>query len=164
MRISMTDLQRQFSEDVKQLNPELFSGAPARSVTVERTLGNDGKEGRPRGNKYGAQKVKIGDRTFDSKAEARRYLDLHAQAQAGTIQDLQCQVRFQLLPAFAYLGKTERAVHYTADFVYRKEGVTVIEDVKSSATARTEAFRLRWRLLLYQFRDRQDVICVTVSQ
>lgn len=100
--------------------------------------------------KYGNRKVTIGGTTFDSAAEARRYSTLKAMAAAGIISDLKQQVRFVLVPCCKRSdGKTEREVAYVADFTYLREGVPVIEDVKSKPTRALPAYILKRKLMLY---------------
>lgn len=169
-RVSMADVFRHFSNDIRLLNPNLFSQLGIKTHAVvdsDRTTPlhelNEKlsqAETRPRSNKYGAKKTKIGDLTFDSKKEASRYLDLKGQEDRGEITDLILQCRIILLEGFTYQGQKVRAINYTADFVYQKDSFTIIEDVKSEATARTEAFRIRWRLLLWLYKDVPDVRCI----
>lgn len=104
-----------------------------------------------RGQKYGNTKVKEGDRTFDSKAEHRRWQYLVALEKAREIRNLQCQVRFELIPALDKpSGGRERPTHYVADFVYEaKDGrrwIRVVEDVKGAVTPE---FRLKRKLMLH---------------
>lgn len=82
-------------------------------------------------NKFNAQKTIADGKEFDSKKEAARYSELLLQQKLGMISDLQTQVPFVLIPPQKLsTGKTERAVKYIADFVYTKDGVTVVEDTK----------------------------------
>lgn len=87
-------------------------------------------------SKYGNRKTKRDGVTFDSKKEARRWSELSLLEKVGAIQNLQRQVRYELLPSQRIDGKVvERAVHYVADFVYEQDGVTVVEDTKGFRTA-----------------------------
>lgn len=81
--------------------------------------------------------VDASGKRFDSKREHKRHGQLVLLAQAGLIHDLQTQVRFELLPnQKTQSGKTERPVHYVADFVYKtKDGIQVVEDAKGVRTA-----------------------------
>ncbi|MBR1750896.1 MAG: DUF1064 domain-containing protein [Ruminococcus sp.] len=73
--------------------------------------------------------------THDSKREAMRCNELHLMQKAGEIRELETQVKFTLLPPRKYINQpNERAVTYIADFVYKKDGVTVIEDSKGKKT------------------------------
>lgn len=158
---SLADLQKHFSEEVKELNPELFGGtAIVKQEGLSTLIDAKGQVvAQKRGNKYGARKTAIGNLVFDSRAEANRYLALRALEEAGQISGLLLQVRIVIIPSFVYLGEKVHEISYTADFVYLEGGKTVIEDCKSIATAKTQAFRLRWRLVQWHYHHRDDVIC-----
>jgi len=51
-----------------------------------------------RRRKYNAVKTKVDGYVFDSKAEARRYLELKELRQAGKIRSLSIHPRYELLP------------------------------------------------------------------
>jgi hypothetical protein len=78
---------------------------------------------------------------FDSKKEATRYATLRLLERAGKIEDLRLQQKFPV-----EIGG-ERLCVYSADFVYWDIdlGREVIEDVKSTGTAKDAAYRLRKR-------------------
>ena len=100
----------------------------------------------PGKSKYGAVRVRTVDGIeHDSKKEAARWQELNLMLRAKLIEDLQRQVRFELIPK----QDGERACTYIADFVYidRKTGEKIVEDVKSPAT-RTEAYRIKRKLML----------------
>lgn len=93
-------------------------------------------------NKYKAKKTTVDGRTFDSKKEANRYLELKLLRHAGEICEFQIQPRFPLgtdknpvlIKSKGYpLG---RKVVYVADFAYKKTsgGGRVVEDVKGYDT------------------------------
>lgn len=91
-------------------------------------------------SKYGNHKVTFDGIKFDSKKEMNRYIELKLLQRAGKISDLQLQVPFVLLKA----GNGERGVKYIADFVYLDaDGNKVVEDVKSEATKKKEAYILK---------------------
>ena len=79
-------------------------------------------------NKYNAKKTYVDGIAFDSKKEAKRYQELKLLERGGVISDLDCQVKFELIPK----QEGERAVSYYADFVYTEaqNGLRVVEDVK----------------------------------
>ncbi|MCD8207523.1 MAG: DUF1064 domain-containing protein [Bacteroidales bacterium] len=95
-------------------------------------------------NKYHNKKAEYGGRVFDSKIERARYIFLLSEQQKGEISDLQCQVKFNLFPTWYKKGKNskgkivdrvyKRETNYIADFVYMKDGVQVVEDVKGMET------------------------------
>lgn len=111
-------------------------------------------------SKYHAQKVTVDGVEFDSKREARRWLQLQRMNELGEIYDLQRQVRFELIPAQfepdirGNKGGTkrgrciERNVVYVADFAYRnaQTGEYVVEDAKG---VRTDAYVIKRKLMLY---------------
>lgn len=101
-----------------------------------------------RRNKYGAKATSVDGRRFDSKAEAKRYLQLKAMQQAGEIDGLELQVPFDLIPALDVGGRKEKPVRYVADFRYRKDGQVVVEDTKSAPT-KTKEYTIKRKLMLW---------------
>jgi hypothetical protein len=109
-------------------------------------------------NKYHSKKVTVGGMSFDSKKEAKRYQELYFLERAGTITDLQRQVKFVLIPAQrepdtigsrggVRKGKLlERECAYVADFVYTKDGERIVEDTKG---VRTKDYIIKRKLLLW---------------
>jgi hypothetical protein len=65
----------------------------------------------------------------------------------GEISDLKLQVPFVLDPGFKAFGETFRVWKYVADFVYQKDGKTVIEDVKG---VRTREYKNKKRFMARQ--------------
>lgn len=99
--------------------------------------------------KYGNQKVRDGTSVFDSKKEYCRYYELLLLQQAGEISGLRRQERFMIVPK---KNGVRRARYYTADFVYTaKDGVKVIEDVKSEITKKNPVYTLKRDLVLWQY-------------
>lgn len=88
-------------------------------------------------SKYKAKKTVVDGITFDSKKEACRYVQLKLQEEKGEISNLELQKRYELIPKQVdENGKVVyRAVHYVADFVYDKDGKTIVEDTKGVRTA-----------------------------
>lgn len=99
-------------------------------------------------SKYRSRRVTVDGATFDSYREAKRYRDLSLLLRAGEISDLRTQVKYTLIPGQKKpSGGTERAVTYTADFVYRdKTGKEIVEDAKG---VRTQQYIIRRKLMLY---------------
>lgn len=94
-------------------------------------------------SKYGNIKTVTSDGIkHDSIREANRWCELLLLQRAGMIQDLQRQVKFELIPK----QEGERAVHYIADFVYTENGCKVVEDVKGM---KTKEYRLKKKMMLY---------------
>ena len=97
--------------------------------------------------KYGNRKVERDGIEFDSIKECQRYCELKLMQRAGVISDLQLQVPFELIPAQRIDGKVvERAVTYKADFVYKKDGQTVVEDTKG---VRTKEYIMKRKMMLF---------------
>ena len=105
-------------------------------------------------NKYHNIKTYTSDGIqHDSQKEAQRWCELKLLQRAGKITDLQRQVEFELIPNQyeCIKGKNkliERKCSYIADFVYKENGQTIVEDVKSKAT-QTEKFIIKKKLMLY---------------
>ena len=97
-------------------------------------------------SKYRAERTTVGDMKFDSKKEARRFMELTLMEKAKAIQDLKTQVAFPLIPKSKY-GKE---IKYVADFTYYEDGKLVVEDTKSPVT-RTPLYRLKKRLLAEKY-------------
>ncbi|OZI39018.1 hypothetical protein CEG14_05640 [Bordetella genomosp. 1] len=96
--------------------------------------------------KYSNKKTVVDGRTFDSKREAARYLQLRAMERAGAISSLVLQPSFELIPRQRKAdGKIERPVVYIADFAYQEAGERVIEDVKGM---RTRDYIIKRKLML----------------
>lgn len=102
-------------------------------------------------SKYKNHKVTHDGITFDSKKEAERYKTLKAWQEMGLISGLVCQETFVLIEGVKIAGESRKrpSVRYVADFVYldSRTGEQVVEDVKSSFTAKDKVFRLKKHLM-----------------
>lgn len=97
--------------------------------------------------KYGNRKIVRDGIEFDSIKECQRYCELKLMQRAGVISDLKLQVPFELIPTQRIDGKVvEQAVKYIADFVYKQDGQTVVEDTKGM---RTDKYIIKRKLMLY---------------
>ena len=108
--------------------------------------------------KYHNKKTTVDGITFDSLKEAKRWKELLLMLKSEAIQDLQRQVRFVLIPSQrephtigkkggVHKGKLlERECVYIADFVYKENGKTVVEDTKGM---RTTEYVIKRKLMLY---------------
>jgi len=88
-------------------------------------------------SKYGAKKTQVDGITFDSRAEAARFLELKVLERAGHITNLELQPKFELAPSVKYRGsaRAKPALRYQADFRYVDHlGNTIVEDVKGFET------------------------------
>lgn len=84
-------------------------------------------------NKYNAKKTEFMGYKFDSKWEAERYGQLASMQMAGVVEDLQRQVKYDILV------NDHKICRYVADFVYKlihengkKE--EIVEDAKGVQT------------------------------
>lgn len=89
-------------------------------------------------NKYKAIKTVVDGITFDSKKEAKRYVELKLLVKSGVISELKLQPRFDLIINDCKCG------FYKADFEYIENGKTVIEDVKGM---KTPVYNLKKKLI-----------------
>ena len=100
-------------------------------------------------NKYKNKKVVYKDMKFDSKKEYLRYLVLEDMQRKGEISGLQLQVPFVLVPPFQLNNIKYKGIRYIADFVYKKDGKLVVEDVKPSAKFQTDVYKIKKKLMAY---------------
>ena len=103
-------------------------------------------------NKYGNKEKVVDGMKFDSKLEAKRYIQLKLLQRAGEIKDLRTQAEFILQPSYKKNGKTIRAIKYVADFVYYdvRKGKTIIEDTKGF---RNDVYKLKKKIFEYKYPD-----------
>lgn len=101
--------------------------------------------------KYNSKKIIVDGIKFDSRKEASRYIYLKQQEKAGLISNLELQKKFVLIPKQTDGKKTvERECAYYADFVYIKDGETIVEDVKGYRNGQAYAlFTIKRKLMLY---------------
>jgi len=93
----------------------------------------------PRKSKYGAIKTEVDGIMFDSKKEARRYVELKHQEATREIFKLELQPKFDLVVNGVKVGV------YRGDFRYLDyEGNTIVEDCKGM---KTPVYRLKAKLL-----------------
>jgi hypothetical protein len=94
-------------------------------------------------NKYGAKRCEEDGYQFASLAEREEYRRLKLRALAGEIEDLEVH------PAYPFVVNEQKVGRFTLDFGYfdKALGRRVIVDVKGGRATRTEAYRLRVRLL-----------------
>jgi hypothetical protein len=102
-----------------------------------------------KGAKYRNQPTVVEGHRFDSKKEARRYQELRYLEQKGVIENLSLQVAFVLAPSVRFEDepRAKPALKYVADFVYSEGGRRIVEDVKSGATAKAAAYRIKRHLM-----------------
>ncbi len=85
---------------------------------------------------------------FDSAKEAKRYDQLFILLKAKKISELDIQPEFLLHDTQYHNGKTFSKVKYIADFQYKQNGKTIVEDVKGHKTD-TYQVKIKWFLSLY---------------
>lgn len=106
--------------------------------------------------KYKNKKTIVAGTGFDSKKEAKRYMELLTFLKYKKIKELELQPKFELQPAYKKNSKTIRAITYIADFKYfdvdKKK--YVVEDVKGF---KTEVYKLKKKLFEFKF-DNLEVI------
>lgn len=154
MGLTMEDIGR-FSQKAQAQILQKVQAQQAAQKAAQETE----KAAKPKkGNKLHAEKVDLTmpDGTlmhFDSKREARRYMDLWLMQRSGEITNLRTQVKYPLLPKQVHPdGTRERAIDYVADFVYEKDGETVVEDSKGlrdTGNASYRLFVLKRKMMLY---------------
>ena len=101
-------------------------------------------------NKYNAKRTEVDGKSFDSKAEAERYVYLLEQVRNGHIRDLELQPKLVFMvygdPVKSAAGRT---LSYKPDFKYWKKDTVggkvhwtpVYEDVKGVAT---DLWKFKW--------------------
>lgn len=114
-------------------------------------------------SKYGSRKVTVDGVTYDSVKEYRRFKELSLLERSGTIQNLQRQVKYVLIPAqreycneiytkgrkkgcFKPGKLLEKECSYIADFAYIQNGEIVAEDTKGF---RTKDYIVKRKLMLW---------------
>ena len=115
-------------------------------------------------SKYRNKKVSFQGEEFDSKRELQRYLVLKDAESKGIIQNLQKQVKFELIPKIEEdivihlktKDKIQRKtiqlpIVYRADFVYEKDGVKVVEDIKISEYLLPKEYLLKEKLFRWKY-------------
>lgn len=101
-------------------------------------------------NKYNARKVTYFGETFDSEKEGKRWLLLRSMEKRGEIRQLRRQVKYELIPRAPAVKL--QALNYIADFVYEKDGRTVVEDVKGYKKGPAyQLFTAKKKLMYFRF-------------
>lgn len=116
------------------------------------------------GRKYGNKRFNKDGYTWDSIKEYQRYRELLLLERGNLISNIEVHPKFVLQEGFrdwrageTLQGKPGKvqAITYSADFSYwdRKKQKTVVEDVKSTITAKNKEFRIKRALFLYKYQD-----------
>lgn len=106
---------------------------------------------RPKGNKFGAKKVRYEGKTFDSIMEKDYYIHLGELKEQGIIKSFEWQVPFLLQDSFKFYDMkreketTVRKIEYIADYVIEyNDGTTHVVDVKGLVM---DVFRMKFKVL-----------------
>ncbi len=102
-------------------------------------------------NKYNNRHIRADGYAFDSQAEYNRYCELKLMVKNGDIASLEVHPVYLLQPDFMNDGKKIKPINYEADFEYLENGIWITEDVKGVQTA---VFKMKWKMLLYKYKDR----------
>lgn len=105
-------------------------------------------------SKYNNKKTVVDGIVFHSRKEAARYIQLKQLQETGAISHLKLQPRFD----FKIDGKL--MFFYKADFEYCTEhGEVIIEDVKSSFTAKLPIFKLKQKIIEATYGFKISLVC-----
>tara|TARA_R110000851_G_C12898834_1_gene547940 strand:+ start:382 stop:747 length:366 start_codon:yes stop_codon:yes gene_type:complete len=104
-----------------------------------------------RRNKYNNKKREYKGIKFDSIKELRRYKVLELLVLAKEIEALEVQPVFIIMEAFKFEGVNYPKVSYRSDFRYTKNGITIIEDVKSKITAKEPLYRAKMKQFVKRY-------------
>lgn len=85
-------------------------------------------------NKYRAKQVIIDGIKFPSIKEGTRYSQLKLMEKAGIVTELRLQVNYKL-----------SVCNYRADFVYKRDGLEIVEDTKG---VKTPIYKLKKKMML----------------
>ena len=113
-------------------------------------------------NKFNNHKIVFQGETYDSQLELSRFIFLSNREKEGEITNLRRQVEYLLIPAqygteIKHLKTKdkevrvllERSCSYIADFVYERNGETIVEDCKGSKYIITADFKIKKKLMLW---------------
>lgn len=157
--------QKQILQKLREIEAKKAAAGEKRAAETRKSTGGDENPPRKK-NKLNARKTD----GYASKHEAERAQQLQWEERAGLISDLREQVEFVLIPAkweeIPRIGKrgkpikpkrvcVERGLSYFADFVYEKNGETIVEDAKgykAGATYRVFANKRKMMLDRYGIR------------
>lgn len=112
-------------------------------------------------HKYSAAKKECDGIKFDSGGEAQAYQILKLWERAGIISKLELQPVFILEPKQIIDRKTIRAVKYVADFMFQRDGHTVVVDFKGvrlpGYIVKMKIFRARFPSLEFEEWNREKL-------
>ena len=109
-------------------------------------------------NKYNARKIEYNGVKFDSQFELKCWIYLEELVNEGKINNLQRQVKFELIPA----NSIYRAVNYVADFTfYTSDNKYIVADAKGLVLPefriKQKIFFDKYKKQIYVFKKLSDI-------
>lgn len=101
--------------------------------------------------KYKNKKCMVDGVWFDSMKEAAVYQKLKIMQDAGEIEYLTRQEKFELVPSVILDGRKKPSAKYIADMSYIEGGVRKIVDVKSKITRKLPMYRLKKHMMKHLY-------------
>lgn len=102
---------------------------------------------------------------FDSILECDRYEYLRELEIKGEIHHLEHHKVIELIPEFVNSnGDTIPALTYNSDFVYRQNGVVVVEDVKGASLFQDTRFEAIKQVFDYKFKDKGIYLKIIIQR
>lgn len=156
----ISQLPPKYQEQVRRKLGKAFAGTTAEGLeqTLKSAMSGFENANQPKKkSKYHSEMVEVDGIRFDSRKEARRFLELREMEKRGEISDLRLQVNFTLIEGHTKPnGERVRPEIYRADFTYRKQDgagnytIYIVEDVKSAGT-RTEKYKIKKKQMWEKF-------------
>lgn len=156
----ISQLPPKYQEQVRRKLGKAFAGTTAEELkrSIESAMGGIANVNtQQKKSKYHSEKEEVDGIRFDSRKEARRFLELREMEKRGEISDLRLQVNFTLIEGHTKPnGERVRPEIYRADFTYRKRdaagafSIYIVEDVKSAGT-RTEKYKIKKKQVWEKF-------------
>lgn len=97
-------------------------------------------------SRYGSHKTIVDGITFDSRKEANYYSQLKILKRTGQVKDFQIHPKYIIIDSYKcpLTGRKIPATTYSADFlVTYPDGREEVIDIKSKATAKKDAYRIK---------------------
>ena len=102
-------------------------------------------------NKYGAKKVELDGKIFDSTSEGTLYYELKLQEKQGLIAAVETQVKESF-----YLNECFICDYYVDFLITHNDGSLEYIEHKGKAT---DAWRIKWKLLMAKYNDDPNMKC-----
>lgn len=108
-------------------------------------------------NKYNARKIEYNGIKFDSQFELKCWIYLEELVKEGKINNLQRQVKFEIIPA----NSVYRAVNYVADFTFFVGDKYIVADAKGlilpEFRIKQKIFFDKYKNQIYVFKKLSDI-------